>query len=133
MRIRENAKEVQPKVPSQSDFSNPMELFTVAVALEEFTTVEPKVGIFQNKDDVAHRQHQVTEEELEELDERIQEVKEEFVRNLLLQISSWESDHCPLVIDQDVVVTVVDHSGDIPLSNFNKYKSVFGLPGGEGE
>ena len=75
----------------------------------------------------------MTEEELEELDERIQEVKEEFVRNLLLQISSWESDHCPLVIDQDVVVTVVDHSGDIPLSNFNKYKSVFGLPGGEGE
>ena len=81
MRIRENAKEVQPKVPSQSDFSNPMELFTVAVALEEFTKVEPKVGIYQNKDDVAHRQHQVTEEELEELDERIQEVKEEFVRN----------------------------------------------------
>ena len=133
MRIRENAKEVQPKVPSQSDFSNPMELFTVAVALEEFTKVEPKVGIYQNKDDVAHRQHQVTEEELEELDERIQEVKEEFVRNLLLQISSWESDHCPLVIDQDVVVTVVDHSGDIPLSNFNKYKSVFGQPGGEDE
>ena len=133
MRIRENAKEVQPKVPSQSDFSNPMELFTVAVALEEFTKVEPKVGIYQNKDDVAHRQHEVTEEELEELDERIQEVKEEFVRNLLLQISSWESDHCPLVIDQDVVVTVVDHSGDIPLSNFNKYKSVFGQPGGEDE